>query len=203
MLSLANATGESIKADMTVKEAIKKVFLVDILKGMALTLRMMFTRPVTRQYPEEKREMFPGFRGRHAFVRDPGTGREKCVACLKCSTVCPSQCITIEYKELEDSGRILERYEIEAIRCIFCGYCVEICPVCALVLTEFYEYAGCSRDSFIFNREQLLKNWDEFVAELKTDTYFNKFWRLPGMDVRKMPAGKRLQGPVPVKPLIK
>ena len=61
---------------MTLKERANKVFLIEILKGMALTLKMMFTHAVTRQYPEEKRDPFPGFRGRHAFARDPDTGKE-------------------------------------------------------------------------------------------------------------------------------
>jgi len=184
---------------MTVKDIVKKVFLLEILKGMALTLKMMFTHAVTRQYPEEKRPPFPGFRGRHAFVRDPGTGKEKCVACLKCATVCPSQCIYIDYREQEDGSRILEKYEIEALRCVYCAYCVEVCPVCALVLTEFYEYADYSRDKIYFDRERLLQNWDEFTSKLKTDKYVNKFWRLPGMDIRKMPVGKRFQEPISIK----
>jgi NADH-quinone oxidoreductase subunit I len=184
---------------MTIKDIAKRVFLIEILKGMALTLKMMFTHAVTRQYPEEKREPFPGFRGRHAFVRDPETGKEKCVACLKCATVCPSQCIYIDYREQEDGYRILEKYEIEALRCVYCGYCVEVCPVCALVLTEFYEYANYSRGQLYFDRERLLKNWDEFTSKLKTDKYFNKFWRPEGIDVKRMPVGKRLQKSVPIK----
>lgn len=184
---------------MTIKDIAKRVFLIEILKGMALTLKMMFTHAVTRQYPEEKREPFPGFRGRHAFVRDPETGKEKCVACLKCATVCPSQCIYIDYREQEDGYRILEKYEIEALRCVYCGYCVEVCPVCALVLTEFYEYANYSRGQLYFDRERLLKNWDEFTSKQKTDKYFNKFWRPEGIDVKRMPVGKRLQKSVPIK----
>lgn len=184
---------------MTVKEIVKKIFLVEILKGMALTLRSMFSRAITRQYPEEKREIFPGFRGRHAFVRNPDTGKEKCVVCLKCSVICPSQCIYISYSSM-DGRRFLISYEIEALRCVYCGYCVEVCPVCALVLTEFFEYSGCSRDRIYFDRERLLKNWDEFAEKLKADSYFNKFWRPDGIDIKKMPVGKRLQGPVPVKP---
>ncbi len=162
---------------------------------MALTLKYMFTRAITRQYPKEKREPFAGFRGRHAFVRDSNTGREKCVACLKCAAICPSQCIYIDYRE-DENGRVLERYEIEALRCVYCAYCVEICPVCALVLTEFYEYSAYSREHIYFDRERLLKNWDEFAASLRADEYFNKFWRLDGINTKKMPVGKRLQQPV-------
>ncbi len=183
---------------MTLRDIAKKIFFLEILKGLALTFRTMINHPVTRRYPKVKRDPFPGFRGRHAFVRDPETGREKCVACLKCSIVCPSRCIRVEYKETEGE-RILERYEIEALRCVFCGYCAEVCPVCALVLTEVYEYADYSREHFLFDREMLLKNWDDFSSGLKTDTYFNKFWRLEGIDIKRMPVGKRLQEPIPIK----
>ena len=55
---------------MTVKQLINKVFLTEILKGMALTFKMMLSKPVTIQYPDEKRKIYPGFRGKHAFVRD-------------------------------------------------------------------------------------------------------------------------------------
>lgn len=184
---------------MTLKEFIDKILFLDILKGMALTLKMMFTHAVTRQYPEEKREPFAGFRGRHAFVRDADTGKEKCIACLKCSEVCPSQCIYIGYREQEDGSRLLERYEIEALRCVYCGYCVEVCPVCALVLTEFYEYSDYSRDRIYFDKEMLLKNWDEFVSRLNTDKYFNKFWRPAGISIDRMSVVKRLQGPVVIR----
>jgi len=83
---------------------------------------------------------------------------------------------------------------------VYCAYCVEVCPVCALVLTEFYEYSSSSRASLTFDRERLLKNWDDFAAQQTRDSYFNKFWRPGGIDVRRMSEGKRMQGPVRVKP---
>ena len=38
-------------------------YLRAALKGMALTFKHLLTPPVTRQYPKEKREPFPGSRG--------------------------------------------------------------------------------------------------------------------------------------------
>ncbi|HTG00416.1 MAG TPA: NADH-quinone oxidoreductase subunit I [Nitrospirota bacterium] len=184
---------------MRFSAAVRKVLLFEILQGMALTLRMMFTHAVTRQYPEEKRQPFPGFRGRHALVRDPETMKEKCVACLRCATACPSQCIKIGYEERPDGSREVKSFEIEAVRCLYCAYCVEVCPVCAIVMTEEYEYAAYDRPSFTFNRERLLKNWDDYMRKMKITSYFNKFWRPEGVDVNTMPAAKRTQGPVKVK----
>jgi NADH-quinone oxidoreductase subunit I len=184
---------------MTLNEILNRVLLIDIAKGMALTLKMMFRHAVTRQYPEERTEAPPGYRGKHAFVRDAKTGKEKCIMCMKCSIVCPSQCIYITKMKREEDGRqYLAKFDIEALRCIYCGYCVEVCPVCALVLTEEFEYSAFTREEVYFTREKLLGNWDKFAAKQKTDTYFNKFWRPDGLDSSKMPKAKREQGPVPV-----
>jgi NADH-quinone oxidoreductase chain I len=185
---------------MTLKELTNRVLLIDIIKGMTLTLKMMFRHAVTRQYPTVKPDMFPGFRGKHAFVRDAKTGKEKCIMCMKCATVCPSQCIYITKKKREEDGKqYLAQFDIEALRCIYCSYCVEVCPVCALVLTEEYEYSAYTRNEIYFTREKLLQNWDEFAVKQKADTYFNKFWRPEGIDSSKMPKMKREQGPVALR----
>jgi len=172
----------------------KKFLFLDIIKGLLITFKTIFTQPVTIRYPIQKKEPEPGFRGRHAFVRDPETGKERCVACTKCATVCPSQCIYIDYSVNAETGtRVLTKYEIDALRCIFCGYCEEVCPVNAIVLTEFYEYASYDRQTNYFNKETLLKNWDEFISQYRGSEYINKFWYLPGINRMRLPAGKRNQ----------
>jgi len=157
------------------KTLVNRIFFVEILKGMALTLRSMFTHAVTRQYPEEPRKAMPGFRGLHALVRTE-EGREKCIACGLCAAICPSQCITIHTTEAEDGRKVAERYEIEVLRCVFCAFCVEACPVGAIVLTEHYEYADYSREPFFMTKEKLLANWDRFMAGPKGEEYFKRFW---------------------------
>lgn len=165
------------------RSLLETVLLFEILQGMALTLKRLFSKPVTREYPDEKRQPFLGFRGKHALVRDSQTGDSRCVACLRCATVCPSQCIYIRYHDEEGSGRrVVDRYDIEALRCIYCGYCAEVCPVNAIVLTESYEYAAYDRQTIYFNQGRLLENWDEFVKESghAPDKYINPFWRPRG-----------------------
>lgn len=182
---------------------IRKILFIDLIKGMLITLRTMFTSPVTIRYPREKRALEPGFRGRHAFVRDPKTGKERCVACTKCAQVCPSQCIYIDYSVNTETGaRVLTKYEIDALRCIFCGYCEEVCPVNAIVLTEFYEYASYDRKTNYFDKEALLENWDNFMNQYQEANYINKFWYLPGINRNRLPAGKRNPKPV-IKPIDK
>ncbi len=161
---------------MGINNFAKKVFLLEILKGMALTFRMMLTKPVTRQYPEEKREMFPAFRGLHALARkDDGTAR--CVGCGLCAAVCPSRCIDVYTSEGDDHTKIVDRYEIEVLRCVYCGFCVEACPFQAVVLTGHYEYSDYSRAAIFMDKEKLLANWDKYMAGKKGTDYFKHFWR--------------------------
>ena len=59
--------------------------------------------------------------------------------------------------ENEDGEKYAQHYEINTGRCIFCGYCVEACPVGALQMTGEYELADYSRESLIYNKERLLR----------------------------------------------
>ncbi|MBZ0156388.1 MAG: NADH-quinone oxidoreductase subunit NuoI [Alphaproteobacteria bacterium] len=161
---------------MSIKQIAKKVFMLEILKGMALTLRMMFTPAVTRQYPEEKRSPMPGFRGLHALVRKED-GTAKCVGCGLCAAVCPSKCISVYTSEGADHTKVVDRYEIEVLRCVYCAFCVEACPFGAVVLTEHYEYSDYGREPLFMTKEKLLSNWDNFMAGTKGEEYFKRFWR--------------------------
>lgn len=160
---------------MTVKELIKKIFFIEIIKGLALTLRHFFSPAVTRQYPKEKRESFPGARALHALTKDE-MGKMKCVGCGLCSAMCPSQCIYIYTSEGEGHKKIVDRYEIDTLRCVFCAFCVEACPYGAVVLTPHFEYSGYSRGDFYYSKERLLENWDKYMTGSKGKEYFEKFW---------------------------
>jgi NADH-quinone oxidoreductase subunit I len=172
---------------MTAKDFVKKVFLIEIIKGLALTVKHMVSHAVTRQYPYEKREPFFGSRSLHALVRNPETGKEKCVGCGLCAAMCPSQCIHVYTREGDDYQKVVERYEIDVLRCVFCGFCVEACPYGALCLTEHYEYSDYTRDSFYYTKDRLLENWDKYMAGEKGKEYFKRFWTPKSSDfeVRK------------------
>lgn len=172
----------TIKRIMTANELIKKVFFIEILQGLALTFKHMVTPAVTRQYPKEKREPFPGSRGLHALVKDPETGKEKCVGCGLCAAICPSQCIHIYTSEDENHKKVVDRYEIEVLRCVYCAYCVEACPFGAIALTDHFEYSGYTRKEFYYTKERLLENWDKYMAGDKGKMYLEKFWRPKAVD---------------------
>jgi NADH-quinone oxidoreductase subunit I len=172
------------------------IFQVEILQGMALTLRKLFSPPITRQYPDEKPPMYPGFRGQHALVRDPVTQDSKCIGCMRCATVCPSRCIHIRCEKDARGKEVLQSYSIEVLRCVFCGFCVEVCPVGAVTMTEVFEYCSYDRESLYFDKEALLDNWDRFIeGSGYGDDYVNPFWRPRGLPESEIPAAQRMKVP--------
>ena len=134
---------------------------IDSLKGFAVTFGQLFKKPITQQYPEYKRPVYPRFRGRHLLHRHEN-GLEKCVGCSLCAAACPADCIRVVAAENTPEVRVSagERYaavyEINLSRCIFCGYCEVACPFDAITMGHEYEMADYNRDDLIFTKEMLL-----------------------------------------------
>jgi NADH-quinone oxidoreductase subunit I len=123
--------------------------------GFAITLKHLFRKPITEQYPEFKRPLPARSRARIILTRDPD-GQERCVACYLCSAVCPVSCISMQSAEREDGRRYASWFRINFARCIYCGLCEEACPTCAIQLTPFFE--TCEREilTLVYEKEDLL-----------------------------------------------
>jgi NADH-quinone oxidoreductase subunit I len=63
----------------------------------------------------------------------------------------------VEGAENERHEKYPKVYEIDLNRCIFCGFCVEACPVGAIEMTGAYELAEYEREDNIYGKEELLK----------------------------------------------
>ncbi|MEY3016467.1 MAG: NADH-quinone oxidoreductase subunit NuoI [Burkholderiaceae bacterium] len=149
----------------SIVQFLKSFLLLEMLQGMGVTLRNLFARKITIQYPEEKTPASPRFRGLHALRRYPN-GEERCIACKLCEAVCPAKAITIESAVREDGSRRTTRYDIDLTKCIFCGFCEESCPVDSIVETNIHEYHGEKRGDLYFTKEMLLAVGDRYEQDI-------------------------------------
>ena len=153
----------------------EKIYIPEIIRGVWITSRHFFVnlflhtahlvglfkdRPaaVTFQYPEQPRPLAPRLRTRHRLpVRPEGTPR--CVGCMMCETVCPAKCITIVAGEHPDPNveKYPVRFDIDLGVCVYCGYCVEVCPEDAIRMdTEILDIAAYSRDAMKLDIHELM-----------------------------------------------
>jgi NADH-quinone oxidoreductase subunit I len=145
----------------------ERLYLPQVLDGIRTTLRHLFKKRLRDetvvQYPEQTRVLrAENYRGVHRLNRDE-QGRVACVACFLCATACPANCIHIEGAESPwpDREKYPIRFDIDELRCIYCGMCEEACPVDAIELTPEYHLVGRSRQEMIFDKEKLLRIYDE------------------------------------------
>ena len=155
---------------------IKRFLLLEMFKGLFLTLKHFFMPKVTIQFPEEKTPQSPRFRGLHALRRYPN-GEERCIACKLCEAVCPAMAITIESEKRDDGSRRTTRYDIDLTKCIFCGFCEESCPVDSIVETRVLEYHGEKRGDLLYTKEMLLAVGDKYEKEIAKDRKDDSVYR--------------------------
>jgi NADH-quinone oxidoreductase subunit I len=125
-----------------------------LVTGFLTTLRHVFRKPITIQYPEERREPAARFRGLHALRRYPETGEERCISCCLCARICPTQCIRLV--TTGEEKKIIVEYDVDLGHCLFCGLCAEVCPEDAIVLSPRYEASYYRRGETILRKADLL-----------------------------------------------
>ena len=144
----------------------ERMFMPQIMDGLLVTMKHLFMRNRTTQYPEERMPIrVENYREVHRLNRDKD-GRVACVACFMCETACPAHCIHIEAGESpwDDREKYPVKFELDELRCIYCGMCSEACPVDAIELTAEYDIVGLSRDEMVFDKEKLLEVYDVTVG---------------------------------------
>ena len=146
-----------------VRGDVKKAwYLPGILSGMGFTFGKMVKNLLnpkkmeTLNYPEEKYEYGPRFKGNHILtVKKDGSLR--CTACMLCATNCPADCIKITASEHDDPTveKYPISYEIDILRCVFCGFCEEACPVDAIRMGPEWQTATLAGGNFTYDIQHL------------------------------------------------
>lgn len=131
--------------------------MLSIVKTMWRVFLHMFSRRATIQYPDERPNLPPRWRGRIILSRDPDGG-ERCVACYLCAVACPVDCIALQATEDSSGRRYPEFFRINFSRCIFCGFCEEACPTYAIQLTPDFEMGEYRRQNLVYEKQDLLIN---------------------------------------------
>ncbi len=129
-----------------------------LLAGMAVTIRYFVKPVVTVQYPRQKIQMSPRYRGYPQFILDPDTKTHRCIACEMCSRICPSQLITVEGAKFPgEKQKRATKYIHEHYYCSLCGLCTEVCPTTALEYSKVYRFVGLSRQDAVIDHLSLLQ----------------------------------------------
>ena len=140
----------------------KNWYLPGVIGGLVITMKHMMgnllnrKKMITLNYPEEKYEYSPRFKGNHVLtVKKDGSLR--CTACMLCATACPAECIKIVAAQHEDPTveKFPIHYEIDVLRCVFCGFCEEACPVDAVRMGPEWQTPGLNGSKFIYDIPQL------------------------------------------------
>jgi NADH-quinone oxidoreductase subunit I len=138
-------------------------YFSDSLRALASTFRTMFRPTVTQQFPQVVRPRPERFRASFALLHDE-QGDELCIGCLQCERICPSQVISIKpagKRESKITGQkrgYADDFLLDLNACIYCEYCVQVCPTDAIVMTRETEEPQFGREGLVLTMAKLYAN---------------------------------------------
>jgi NADH-quinone oxidoreductase subunit I len=126
-----------------------------IRAGLAITARTLFRKKITVQYPEQRINIDPTYRGKISLLFVPGTKDDICISCMQCMNICPVECIHIVPRIDENKKRRVSQFDVDLNKCLFCAMCEETCPEYCIVLDPVYDYSSYTHDGLYITVEGL------------------------------------------------
>lgn len=108
------------------------------------------------EYPELPVPVADRYRGFHRY------DLTSCIACRRCATNCPVDCIYIGRERVEGrKGFRITGFAIDYSKCLLCGLCTESCPGDCIYMGSTHDLSCYSRDGCIvdFSRLPLELSW--------------------------------------------
>ncbi len=120
-----------------------------VFEGLSITFSHFFRKPYTVEYPDRietrVQDTLP-FRYRGMLEVD----LEICTGCLACERACPIECIVIDAtKDKASRQLIINRFDIDLAKCMYCGLCSEPCPTGSIHHTREFEGSDYSLESMM------------------------------------------------------
>ena len=147
--------------------------MLGMVKAIGTTLRAAFRKPVTVEYPTEKKVLPHRSRGFPVLLWDFEKIEPFCTGCHACERACPVECMTVVMtdnpkfgKEEGDSKRrkIVDEFYIDYGRCMRCNICVEVCNFDAIAMNNTWAGHELSR----VDRKDLVLDLDQLLAQSKS-----------------------------------
>src|SRR4026207_552057 len=111
------------------KQLLRTIFLVDLLKGLWLTLKYTPQPAFTFQYPAERRPAGPRSRGGVRGRVEPESGAQPGIVGGQGARACPDDLIALGgHREPGQKIKILDYFAFNLSRRSFRGPCSAVCP---------------------------------------------------------------------------
>ncbi|HET8666996.1 MAG TPA: NADH-quinone oxidoreductase subunit I [Terriglobales bacterium] len=151
---------------MSLGPLLRKVFLVDLIKGLGVTFRYQKPSEIyTEQYPMQRPDIAERYRGLPRLNNNADDDTTMCIACDLCALACPEHLIVVKSERNPTTKRKeMTTWTVDVSRCMFCGLCEDACPTDCLELSQDYEFATYERN-FIMDRLTLEKGTQPTVYE--------------------------------------
>ena len=143
------------------------------LKGMLITIRWLFRKPVTAHYPDQHLPLQERFMGFPALLWDKTADEAFCTGCMVCVRECPTQCMTAVMQDnpkfadgTSHRRKIIKTFEINLNRCILCGICEDVCALDAIEMSHEHELSSFARNGARADITELLGLGRKFQAKV-------------------------------------